>query len=346
MKVMLGNFVKQREALLALLIVALVLLVGLRSPQFLSFSSLSNLLTDSTLLIMLALVQMFVIVTRGIDLSIASNLALSGMMAALLASRYPDLPLLFVMLVALAIGLFLGLINGWLIGYLELPPIVVTLGTMSVYRGLVFVLSGGAWVSSHKMPADFIAFPLDRLLGVTHLVWIAAAMILVTFFLARYTRFGRDLYAIGNAPQAARYVGIPSSKRLLWTYGLSGLMSGLCGYLWVARYAVAYTEIAYGFEFTVIAACVIGGVSIAGGVGTVGGAVLGSLFLAVINNALPIVKVSPFWQSALTGAVILTAVMINARSNRHTGRQILPLHLLNSGGASAITATPATRSAA
>ncbi|MFJ2987500.1 ABC transporter permease [Collimonas sp. NPDC087041] len=323
------NLLKQRETLLGLLIILLIGMVGLRAPIFLSLSSMSNLLTDSTLLIMLALTQMFVIVTRGIDLSIASNLALSGMMSALLAAKFPQLSVALIILAALGIGLFLGLINGWLIGSLNLPPIVVTLGTMSVYRGLVFVLSGGAWVSSNQMPAAFIAFPLNRLLGVTYLVWIAAAAILVTWFIARYTRFGRDLYAIGNQPVAARYVGIPIARRLLWTYGFSGMMAGLCGYLWVARYAVAYTEIAYGFEFTVIAACVIGGISIAGGVGTVAGAVLGALFLSVINNALPIVKVSPFWQSALTGIVILTAVVINARSNKKTGRQILPLHLLN-----------------
>lgn len=323
------KLLKQREILLAGLIVVLIGLVELRAPVFLTTSSMGNLLTDGTLLIMLALTQMFVIITRGIDLSVASNLALSGMMAALLASKHPELPLVAVIVVAVAIGLVLGLINGWLIGMLELPPIVVTLGTMSVYRGLVFVLSGGAWVSSHQMPAEFVAFPLSRLLGITHLVWIAALMILLTWYVARYTRFGRDLYAIGNEPHSARYIGIPTARRLLWTYGLSGAMAGLCGYLWVARYAVAYTEIAYGFEFTVIAACVIGGINIAGGVGSVAGAVLGALFLATINNALPIVKVSPFWQSALTGVVILTAVLINARGDKKRSRQILPLHLVN-----------------
>ncbi len=322
------KYLQQREVLLGLMIVSLIVLVGLRAPVFLSVSSLSNLLTDSTLLIMLAVTQMFVIITRGIDLSVASNLALSGMMSSLLASKFPDLPLLLIILVAIIIGLGLGLINGYLIGYLGLPPIVVTLGTMSVYRGLVFVLSGGAWVSSHQMPAAFIAFPLSQLLGITHLVWIAVIVIAVMWYLARYTHFGRDLYAIGNQPNAANYIGIPTPRRLFWTYGLSGLMAGLCGYLWVARYAVAYTEIAYGFEFTVIAACVIGGINIAGGAGTVSGAVLGSLFLAVINNALPIMKISPFWQSALTGVVILTAVMINARSNKKSSRQILPLQLL------------------
>ncbi|TFW29287.1 ABC transporter permease [Duganella callida] len=321
------KLLKLREIQLALLTAALILLVGWRAPVFLSAASLGNLLTDSTLLIMLALAQMLVIVTRGVDLSVASSLALAGMMSALLASHNPDLPLPLVMLAAAAIGLALGLVNGYLIGYLQLPPIVVTLGTMSVYRGMVFVLSGGAWVSSHQMPADFIAFPLGRLLGITHLVWIAAATVLAAWFIARHSRFGRDLYAIGNEPASARYVGIPIARRLLWTYGISGLMAGLCGYLWVARYAVAYTEIAYGFEFTVIAACVIGGISIAGGCGNVAGAALGGLFLAVIGNALPVVKVSPFWQSALTGIVILTAVLINSRGGRSKGRQILPLHL-------------------
>jgi rhamnose transport system permease protein len=320
------NILKQREPLLAAMVVLLVVAVGLREPAFLSLDSLANVVTDSTLLVMLALTQMLVIVTRGVDLSVASNLALSGMVAAMLGAHVPGLPLPLIVLAAVAVGLGLGLVNGWLIGRLELPPIVVTLGTMSVYRGAVFVLSGGAWVSAHQMPPHFIAFPLDRLLGLPHLVWIAAATLAAMAWVARSTRFGRDLYAIGNAPQCAGYIGIPTHKRLLWTYALSGAVAGLCGYLWVARYAVAYTEIAYGFEFTVIAACVIGGVSIGGGVGTVLGATLGALFLTVIGNALPVLQVSPFWQSALTGLVILVAVLINARGAGRRSRQILPLH--------------------
>jgi rhamnose transport system permease protein len=331
------NLLKQREPLLAAMVVLLVVAVGLKEPAFLSADSLANVVTDSTLLVMLALTQMLVIVTRGVDLSVASNLALSGMVAAMLGAHYPGLPLALIMLAAVAVGLGLGLVNGWLIGRLELPPIVVTLGTMSVYRGAVFVLSGGAWVSAHQMPAHFISVPLDRLLGLPHLVWIAAAALAAMAWVARSTRFGRDLYAIGNAPQCAGYIGIPTHKRLLWTYALSGAVAGLCGYLWVARYAVAYTEIAYGFEFTVIAACVIGGVSIGGGVGTVLGATLGALFLTVIGNALPVLQVSPFWQSALTGLVILVAVLINARGAGRRSRQILPLHG---------TAAPTHRSAA
>jgi len=335
------NVLKQREPLLAAMVVLLVLAVGLRAPAFLTAPSLANLVTDATLLVMLALTQMLVIVTRGVDLSVASNLALCGMVAAMLGAHVPGLPLALIVLAAVGVGLLLGLVNGFLIGYLELPPIVVTLGTMSVYRGAVFVLSGGTWVSAHQMPADFIAFPLDRLLGLPHLVWIAMGAIAVLAWIARGTRFGRDLYAIGNAPQCAGYIGIPSARRLLGTYALSGLVAGLCGYLWVARYAVAYTEIAYGFEFTVIAACVIGGVSIGGGVGSVAGATLGALFLTVIGNALPVLQVSPFWQSALTGLVILVAVLINARGAGRRSRQILPLHTSAAGAPSNATARSA-----
>jgi rhamnose transport system permease protein len=176
------------------------------------------------------------------------------------------------------------------------------------------------------MTRAFIDFPLQRLLGFTHLVWLAAAAVAVAWFVTRHTRFGRELYAIGNHPVSAAYVGIPLPRRLFAVYAISGAVAGLCGYLWVARYAVAFTEIANGFELNVIAACVIGGISIAGGVGSVAGAVLGAFFLGIIGNALPLVNISPFWESAITGAVIVVAVVVNAREGRRAGKQILPLH--------------------
>jgi rhamnose transport system permease protein len=277
---------------------------------------------------------MLVILTRGIDLSVAANLALCGMAVALIGERSPGVPVGLLIVVAMAIGAALGAINGALIGFLRLPPIVVTLGAMSVFRGSIFVLSGGAWVSSHQMTPAFIAFPLERLLGPTHLVWLAIATVALAWFATRHTRFGRELYAIGNHPVSAAYVGIPTRRRLFAVYAISGAVAGLCGYLWVARYAVAFTEIANGFELNVIAACVIGGISIAGGVGSVAGAVLGALFLGVIGNALPLVNISPFWESAITGAVIVVAVAVNAREGKRAGKQILPLHDLTKGAAS------------
>lgn len=320
------GWLKRREVQLALILVGLVVLIGVRAPVFVSAKSIDSLLTDSAILVMMVLAQMLVIVTRGIDLSVAANLALSGMVVALLGQRFPGLPVALLIAIAMACGLALGAVNGALIGFLKLPPIVVTLGSMSVFRGMIFVLSGGAWVSSHQMTPSFIGFPLERLLGLTHLFWFALAAALLAAYVTRYTRFGRELYAIGNHPVSARYVGVPIALRLFSVYAISGMVAGLCGYLWVARYAVAFTEIAAGFELNVIAACVIGGISIAGGVGSVVGAVLGAMFLGVINNALPIVQISPFWQSAITGAVIVLAVVLNAREGKRSGKQILPLH--------------------
>jgi len=329
------SWLKRRELQLALILVVLVAVIGARAPVFLSSRSIDSLLTDSSILVMMVLAQMLVILTRGIDLSVAANLALSGMVVALLGQKFPGLPVAVLIPIAMLCGLALGSINGALIGLLNLPPIVVTLGSMSVFRGTIFVLSGGAWVSSHQMTPAFINFPLNRLFGLTNLFWFALATALLAWYLTRYTRFGRELYAIGNHPVSARYVGIPMPRRLFSVYAISGMVAGLCGYLWVARYAVAFTEIAYGFELNVIAACVIGGISIAGGVGSVMGAVLGAMFLGVINNALPIVQISPFWQSAITGAVIVVAVVLNAREGKRAGKQILPLRASTGGGAGA-----------
>jgi rhamnose transport system permease protein len=320
------NWLKRREVQLALILVALIAIVGARAPVFLTAKSIDSLLTDSAILVMMVLAQMAVIVTRGIDLSVAANLALSGMAVALLGQKFPALPVALLIPIAMACGLTLGALNGALIGFLKLPPIVVTLGSMSVFRGSIFVLSGGAWVSAHHMTPAFINFPNERLLGLTHLVWFALAAAVLAWYVTRHTRFGRELYAIGSHPVSARYVGVPIGARLFAVYAISGMIAGLCGYLWVARYAVAFTEIANGFELTVIAACVIGGISIAGGIGSALGAVLGAMFLGVINNALPVVQVSPFWQSAITGAVIVVAVVLNAREGKRAGKQILPLH--------------------
>jgi rhamnose transport system permease protein len=327
------SILKQREVQLALILALLVALIGARAPVFLSAKSIDSLFTDSAILVMMALAQMLVILTRGVDLSVAANLALCGMAVALVGQKMPGVPVPVLIVAAMALGALLGSINGALIGLLRLPPIVVTLGSMSVFRGMIFVLSGGAWVSSHQMTPQFIAFPLERLLVVTNMVWFAVAATLAAWFTARHTRFGRELYAIGNHPVSAGYVGVPVRRRVFAVYAISGMVAGLCGYLWVARYAVAFTEIANGFELNVIAACVIGGVSIAGGVGTVAGAVLGALFLGVISNALPVIQVSPFWQSAITGTVIVIAVVANAREGRRAGKQILPLQSVAHGEA-------------
>ena len=276
------------------------------------------------MLAMMALAQMTVILTRGIDLSVAANLALTGMLVALVSRAVPGLPIPAIMLLALGLGLCLGLFNGGLIAYMGIPPIVVTLGTLAIYRGLIFIIAKGQWITSQGMSEAFLAFPKAHWVGISSLVWVAGVVIVGMVVFLNHTRTGRGLYAVGGNPTAARYCGIDLRRSQMIVYALSGMIAGLCGYLWVSRYGIAYSDIAQGYELTVIASCVIGGVSIAGGIGTVSGTVLGALFLGLLANALPVINISPFWQMAISGVVILTAVIFNARAEKPVGKLILP----------------------
>jgi rhamnose transport system permease protein len=315
---------KSRELLLGIIVALMLAGIGAYQPVFLQWDNISDLLTETSVLFMMALAQMVVILTRGIDLSVAANLALSGMIAALVSQYYPETPLILMILSGVITGLVLGMINGGLIAYLGIPPIVVTLGTLAIFRGMIIIIAGGDQVNASEMGATFQAFPKQVLLGLTSPVWIAIAVSILFWIFLNATRTGRNLYAVGGNPVAARYCGIDQRKQELLAYSISGAVAGLCGYLWVARYGVAYSEIANGYELTVIAACVIGGVSIGGGVGSVAGTLLGALFLGIVMTALPVMQISPFWQMAISGAVILAAVVINARAERRPDKLILP----------------------
>jgi rhamnose transport system permease protein len=313
----------RREWILVGIIVAIVLAVGARAPVFLTWRTALDTGNDSAILAILVMGQMVVLLTRGVDLSVASNLALTGMLCALAGKAWPGIPLPILLALACGVGALLGALNGWLITRFALPSIVVTLGTMSVYRGAIFVSSRGAWVSDQDIHPLIKGLPRDTLFGLPMLLWFAAGVVALALWLLRWRREGRELYAYGGNPTAAVYAGIPVRQRLMMAYTVSGLLAGLAGLLWVGRYSIAFTELASGYELTVIAACVIGGVSIGGGVGTVSGAVLGVVFIGVINAALPVIQVSPFWQQAIAGVVILVSVALTARSQRQAGRQIL-----------------------
>jgi rhamnose transport system permease protein len=315
---------RSREAALAAVVIGLILAVGVRAPVFLGLDSLSSMIIDTSFLFILALAQMAVILTRGIDLSVASNLALTGMVMALFAAAHPDVPMIVVLVLSILCGAVLGSVNGLLVAYVGIPPIVVTLGTLAIFRGLIFLIAGGKWIESSSMSPAFVAFPKTLVFGIHILILIAGLVIAAFALFMNYSRTGRALYAIGGNPVAARFCGINIQRHQVFVYTLAGSISGLCGSLWVSRYGIAYVDIASGYELTIIAACVIGGVSIAGGIGSVAGACLGALFLGVVVNALPVINVSPFWQTAISGAVILAAVMINARSEKRIGKLILP----------------------
>ena len=315
--------VLSRDALLACALAAVVFAVYLRFPEFASLKSLSGVFNDTSILLILALGQMMVILTRCIDLSMASNLALVGMASAMLNASFPELPIPVLISLCIVAGAVLGSINGVLVWKLDIPPIVVTLGTLTIFRGIIFLISDGQWVNAHEMSASFKALPRSTLLGLPLLSWSAIVVIVIVAVLVTRTSVGRAFYAVGGNPDASVYTGINVGRTRFYAFVLAGALSGLAGYLWVSRYAVAYVDVAGGFELDVVAACVIGGISIAGGMGTVTGAVLGALFLGVIKNALPVINISPFWHQAISGSAIIIAVVFNARAERRAGRIIL-----------------------
>jgi rhamnose transport system permease protein len=312
----------RRDLKFAALTLVLFGVVTAAFPKFAAPANLAGLLDDTALLIMLALGQMLVILVRGIDLSVAANLALCGMLAALFNRAYPGAGVLPAIAIAIGAGGLLGAANGLLVWKLRLPPIVVTLGTMSVYRGVIYLLSQGAWVNENEMSPAFVAFPRADFLGLSMLSWLAIGCAASGVFALRFSRAARDLYAAGGNPEAAAYSGIDPGRMQFHAYTICGAIAGLAGYLWVARYAVAYTDVALGFELQVIAACLIGGVVIAGGIGSAVGVVLGCLFIGIVRNGLSLAAVSQFWQMFINGVVILIAVLVSARQ-RTQSRTVL-----------------------
>ncbi|HEY5080580.1 MAG TPA: ABC transporter permease [Bauldia sp.] len=312
-----------RDGLLAAIVLLMVIAIGFVTPSFDTAPNLVDLFNDTAILIMMALAQMTVILTKCIDLSVAANVALTGVLIALLNVAFPGLPVPVLMVVAAGIGLLLGAFNGAMVWLVGIPSIVVTLGTLSIYRGLSFLASGGTSINGGKMSPAFIAVPRAIILGLPVMSWFAIAAVAIFLVFLRFTRTGRAFFAAGGNPTAAVYTGIDVGRSQFIAFCISGAVAGFCGYLWVSRYTIAYVDIAGGFELQVIAACVIGGVSISGGIGTVAGAVLGALFLGVVKNALPVIHISPFWQLAISGIAILGAVIINAGRERRVGRLIL-----------------------
>lgn len=318
-----NTLIRSREFWLALIVAAMILATNFRAPGFASPSNLANIFNDTAILIILALGQMTVILTRSIDLSMASNLALTGMIVALINAAYPAVPVPALMALAALCGLALGAFNGVLVWLLGIPAIVVTLGTLTIFRGVIFLIAGGQWVNADAMSTSFVQLTRIQFLGLPVLSWYAIMIAACFFLMMTRTALGRSIYAIGINPTASIYAGIDVGRTTFMAFCISGMLAGFCGYLWVSRYVIGSVEVAKGYELTIVAACVIGGISIAGGVGSVAGAILGALFLGVINVALPVINISPFWQMAISGGAIILAVALNARGEKRGGRLIL-----------------------
>lgn len=309
-----------RELGLLFFIVLLCMIIQLRNPSFLTWDNIQDLVNNTAILSILSVGMMMVIITRGIDLSVGAILALSGMISAMTVSEYPGTPPMLALLLGTVIGIVCGSIIGFLVSKMDLLPIIATLGMMNVYRGMTYLISDGSWVSAHQMSEAFKKLGTGTWLGISYLVWFAVLVYVIAYYFITHTRTGRQIYAVGSNPEAARISGIQMNRILWLVYAIMGGLSGMAGVLWVAKFASAQGDTATGYELSVIAACVVGGVSIAGGVGKLSGVLLGAILLGIINNALPLINVSPFWQMGIQGTIILAAVLINAVIKRGVDR--------------------------
>ncbi len=322
-KKIIKELLDRREISLLLLLAVLLVPITLRSPSFLSASNISLIFNDMAILVIVSIGQFFVILSNGIDLSVGSIIAFTGMACGMLNESHPAFPAWMLLFVGLGLGLLMGCINGALVSFGKIPPMLATLGTMSIYRGLTFVMSKGTWVTAHEMSESYIALPRTNILGVSSLIWIAVIIVAIMYYITNYTQKGRAIYAIGGNPVAAKFVGVSERRTRIITFLLSGALCGLAGALWTARYASAVNEMATGFEMQTVAACVLGGVNFAGGSGGIIGVVIGALFLGVIKNALPVIYLSTFWQTFVEGLVVLFALSINIIIDNKKQRALL-----------------------
>ena len=305
-------FASHRESGILAVIILLSLLITARAPVFLSMKNIGDIGMDISALIIVAIAQTMVIITGGIDLSVASNLALCAMSVGVLQRAYPGAPVFLLVVLGIAIGALLGVINATLITAGKVPPIIATLGTMSMTRGMIFVVSKGSWVASTDVPQSFRDLAWLKIGNVPLLIiWAAVAALLFAYFM-KYTRTGRQIYAIGSNLKAANVAGFDVERTRFVVYVLAGALSGFAGMLWMARFAVVQNNTALGFELQTVASAVVGGTSIYGGSGTILGTILGALFIGILANGLTLVHISEFWQMAVQGVVILGAVVINA----------------------------------
>jgi rhamnose transport system permease protein len=297
-----------RELGIALALILLVVVTTIVNPRFLSDQSTKDLLLGSTILAIMAVGQAIVIITRSVDLSVGSVLGLTTFAAGTTFEHAPGTPTVLVFGIAIGLGAICGAVNGALIAAARVPALVVTLGTLYVYRGIDYTWASGQQVNAADMPAGFLKLGTATLFGVPWLALVAVVVMLAAGWYLRLYRSGRELYAVGSNPEAARLSGIAVGRRIFWAFVASGALAGLAGVLYAARFGTVDANAGQGFELNVVAAAVVGGVAIFGGSGSVYGAALGAVLLTVIGAALPVLGVNPFWQRAAVGLLILAAI--------------------------------------
>ena len=318
-KVLWKRLTASREMTLFLVLALICAFIQARNHSFLTGKTIEDMLKNYSTTITLSLGMMSVLLIGGIDISVASSLAFSGMCASLLMREGVYSSTLVMFLVSIAIGTLCGLLVGSVIAYGQVIPIIATLGLTNIFRGATYLVSDSQWVSAYQFQASFKQFAQTNTLSfglMNNLIFIALICYAVFFVVMRWTRFGRRIYAVGSNPEAASISGIRIKRIKLVVYTMMGSFSGLVGAMYTALYASAQNDMATGMEMDAIAACVLGGVSLSGGQGSVVGVLLCALTMTVISKALPLIGISQFWQRAIKGLIILLAIIINILAQR------------------------------
>lgn len=308
---LLGRLARSREATLAGVVVVLGLLVWLQAPSFLSSTNLISVTSLTAIVAIAAVGEALVIITKNIDLSVESTMGLVAFVVAVVL-KDDNVPAAEAWAIGIGLGLALGMVNGIVITIFRVPSIVATLGTLSIYRGLTYLVANGREITNSDLPAGYTDPSSQTFFGVPLFVLLAIAVVIVAALALRYTVFGRAVYAVGSNEEAAATIGVRARSTVFLVFAVSGMLAGVAGVLWGIQFGQLYASSASGESLAVIAAVVVGGVSISGGSGTVIGAAIGALFLGLINNALVVLNLPQEWLNVIYGAVILLAVATDA----------------------------------
>jgi rhamnose transport system permease protein len=308
----LANFFKARETSILIALILVIVVATVRNPSFLfSGDGFRDLLLTPSILLLVAVGQAIVIITRNVDLSVGSVLGLTAYLTGRVFVDVPGIPFWMVFPIGIVFGGLLGLINGALVAFAKVPSLVITLGTLYAFRGINVLWTGSDRINSSDMPKPFLALGTSSVLFIPVLTIIAVLVLIVAGWFLRTQRSGREFYAIGSDPDAANLYGLKVTQRVLSAFILSGALAGLAGVLYASRYGTVDSQAGTGLELQAVGAAVIGGVAIFGGSGTVWGAAIGAFLLLTINRALPILGVQDFWQRAVVGALILGAIVLD-----------------------------------
>ena len=296
---------------IVVILALLVVVTALIQPSFLSASNIRFVLSETAVYALVAIGETLVVLTRNVDLSVGSVVGLSAYVSANMFQTHHGIAIPVVFLVGLGVGLACGLVTGLITAVGRVPSLVVTLAMLYIIRGVDTIIVGSGQVVANSLPNSFINIFHASVLGIPDLaIAVAVAVALAAYYLKSY-RSGRDLYAIGSDPEAARLAGIPIAKRVFIAFVLSGSIAGLAGVVWATQYNTIDATAANGLELQIIAAVVVGGVAIFGGSGSVVGAALGALLLQTINVALNVLGVPSLWTEAIAGFLLLVAITID-----------------------------------